>query len=275
MPRKRLLGSRRMNEDRHSQADPVELISDPDGKARREAENGVRQFKAALEIVRSSIRQLEQKFRLTQAVILTLHHKALDGIHPLAGTYRNSAVYIGKSNHFPPRHVEVPDLVAEMCAYVNERWEDRSAIHLAAYVLWRMNWIHPFADGNGRTARATAYVVLSAKLDSLLPGTPTIPDQIAADKLHTTKHWKMLTIHGSAISWLWPIWRRCWKKCWRGSFSTPPKRPPPNWPLSWCIAVFVRSLVLASSTGVFAPPLPCRSAPLPFRSILLPELSHS
>jgi Fic family protein len=45
-----------------------------------------------------------------------------------------------------------------------------------------MNWIHPFADGNGRTARAISYVVLSVKLDSLLPGTPTIPDQIASDK---------------------------------------------------------------------------------------------
>ena len=45
-----------------------------------------------------------------------------------------------------------------------------------------MNWIHPFADGNGRTARVVSYVVLSTKLNSLLPGTPTIPDQIAADK---------------------------------------------------------------------------------------------
>jgi Fic family protein len=45
-----------------------------------------------------------------------------------------------------------------------------------------MNWIHPFADGNGRTARAVSYVVLSTKLDSLLPGTPTIPEQIAIDK---------------------------------------------------------------------------------------------
>ncbi|MGB3390186.1 MAG: Fic family protein [Pseudaminobacter sp.] len=171
-----------MSADRHSQADPVELISDPEEKARREAENGVRQFKAALEIVRASIQKPDQKFRLTQALILELHHKALEGIHPLAGTYRNSAVYIGQSNHFPPKHVEVPDYVAEMCGYVNEHWEERNAIHLAAYILWRMNWIHPFADGNGRTARVVSYVVLSTKLDSLLPGTPTIPDQIASDK---------------------------------------------------------------------------------------------
>jgi Fic family protein len=45
-----------------------------------------------------------------------------------------------------------------------------------------MNWIHPFADGNGRTARAISYVVLNIKLNSILPGAPTIPEQIAADK---------------------------------------------------------------------------------------------
>ena len=82
----------------------------------------------------------------------------------------------------PPRHVEVPDFVAEMCEYVNQHWSDKGAIHLAAYLLWRINWIHPFADGNGRTARVVSYMVLSIKLGSLLPGTPTIPDQIADDK---------------------------------------------------------------------------------------------
>ena len=69
-----------------------------------------------------------------------------------------------------------------MCDYVNDHWNDMSAVHLCAYVLWKLNWIHPFSDGNGRTARAVAYVVLSAKLDSLLPGSPTIPEQIAIDK---------------------------------------------------------------------------------------------
>jgi Fic family protein len=69
-----------------------------------------------------------------------------------------------------------------MCDYVNSHWNEKNAIHLAAYVLWRMNWIHPFADGNGRTARVVSYLVLSIKLNSLLPGSPTIPDQIAGDK---------------------------------------------------------------------------------------------
>jgi Fic family protein len=171
-----------MSDLRHSIADPVELITDPDEKARKEAENGIRQFNSAMETVRQSILQPEKQFRLTQSVILELHQKALEGIHPLAGTYRNSAVTIGKSSHVPPKHTEVADYVAEMCAYVNSHWEDRSPIHLAAYILWRVNWIHPFADGNGRTARIVSYVVLSIRLNSVLPGDPTIPDQIAADK---------------------------------------------------------------------------------------------
>jgi Fic family protein len=171
-----------MSEDRQSRTDPVELISDPSEKARREAENGVRQFKAAIRIITDHISNPDHRFRLNQALILQLHEKALDGIHPLAGTYRNSPVRIGKSSHLPPSHSEVPDYVVDMCNYTNEHWDDRNAIHLAAYVLWRMNWIHPFADGNGRTARVVSYVVLSIKLRSLLPGTPTIPDQIAANK---------------------------------------------------------------------------------------------
>lgn len=76
----------------------------------------------------------------------------------------------------------VPEETEHLCEYVNDNWTKKSALHLAGYVLWRLNWIHPFADGNGRTARTVSYVVLSVKLDSLLPGVPTIPDQIASDK---------------------------------------------------------------------------------------------
>jgi Fic family protein len=171
-----------MSDDRHSQADSVELITDPTEKAQREAENGVRQFRAALEIIASNIMLPNSAFRLKQATILTLNQKALQGIHPLAGTYRNSHVSIGQSSHVPPPHIDVPDYVTEMCGYVKDNWDNKGAIHLAAYVLWRMNWIHPFADGNGRTARVVSYLVLSIKLKSFLPGFPTIPDQIAADK---------------------------------------------------------------------------------------------
>jgi Fic family protein len=44
--------------------------------------------------------------------------------------------------------------------------------------MWRMNWIHPFFGGNGRTARAVSYLVLCASLGFRLPGTTIIPDYI-------------------------------------------------------------------------------------------------
>lgn len=59
-----------MSEDRHSHADPVELISDPDEKAKREAENGVRQYRAAIEVVRSYVPVTKERFRLRQSTIL-------------------------------------------------------------------------------------------------------------------------------------------------------------------------------------------------------------
>ena len=68
-----------------------------------------------------------------------------------------------------------------MIEYVEQNWT-KSAIHLASYLMWRVNWIHPFENGNGRTSRAISYVVLCIRLGFLLPGDNTIPDQITDDK---------------------------------------------------------------------------------------------
>ncbi|MBA3520868.1 MAG: Fic family protein [Rhizobiales bacterium] len=49
---------------------------------------------------------------------------------------------------------------------------------LAAYGLWRLNWIHPFVEGNGRTARATCYYILCVRSGALLPGRKVLPERI-------------------------------------------------------------------------------------------------
>jgi Fic family protein len=168
--------------DRHSIAETTALLTDPDEIARREAENGIRQFNLAIDIIRTHAKDAERPFRLRSSVVLRLHKAALEGLHPLAGTWRNISVKIGGSGHQPPEEAFVSEEIELMCTYVNDHWQNTSAVHLCAYVLWKLNWIHPFSDGNGRTARAVAYVVLSTKLDSLLPGSPSIPEQIAVDK---------------------------------------------------------------------------------------------
>lgn len=55
-------------------------------------------------------------------------------------------------------------------------------MHLASYLIWRINWIHPFFGGNGRTARAVSYLIPCAKLGFALPGTKTIPELIGESR---------------------------------------------------------------------------------------------
>jgi hypothetical protein len=89
-------------DDRHSVAESAPLLDDPDEVARREAENGIRQFDLALEMIRSFVKEPERPFRLRSSLILKLHQAALYGIHPLAGTWRNTNVTIHGSKHQPP-----------------------------------------------------------------------------------------------------------------------------------------------------------------------------
>jgi Fic family protein len=107
---------------------------------------------------------------------------AVQGIEPHPGEWRTGPARITKSKHMPPGAHLVGFLVQEMCDYVNDNLHERTAFHLAAYVMWRLNWIHPFSDGNGRTSRVTSYIVLCAALNALLPGSPSIPQQIQDDR---------------------------------------------------------------------------------------------
>lgn len=66
--------------------------------------------------------------------------------------------------------------------FVNSRWESSDPLSLAAYVLWRLNYIHPFINGNGRTARAICYFVLCLKFGGELPGQVTLPELISRDR---------------------------------------------------------------------------------------------
>jgi Fic family protein len=61
---------------------------------------------------------------------------------------------------------------------IHENWYIWTPTELAAYGLWRLNWIHPFIEGNGRTARATCYYLLCVRAGMLLPGSRIVPERI-------------------------------------------------------------------------------------------------
>lgn len=167
--------------DRQTVSEEPLLILDPEERAAAEAENALLQFDRVLDLIDMTVRD-GQPFRLRPSTILALHAEATRGVHRQAGTWRNTPVAIEGSAHQPPAEHLVVVSVEDMCDWVNTNWNDRSAVELCAYVMWRLNWIHPFADGNGRTARAVAYLVLCVKAGARLPGAPTIPEQIAENK---------------------------------------------------------------------------------------------
>ena len=155
-------------------------LSEPE-KARQEALNTLQQYDRMVEIINETLR-LPQRFRLRPSAVQELNRISIKGLEAEAGRWRDVPMEIEGSEHQPPSSEEVPRHVDDLCDYVNDNWNNRSPFHLAAYVMWRLNWIHPFVDGNGRTTRAVSYYVLCAKLGFHIPGVTTIPELIAQNK---------------------------------------------------------------------------------------------
>lgn len=120
------------------------------GKSMREHLEAINHYEAAL-----FLRELAQTQRpLSESLVLQLHSLILRGIdRDNAGRYRQVPVMIAGSRHIPPQPWQVPSLMERCLA-----WHDseRNRIHpvtLAAEMHERIATIHPFIDGNGRTAR--------------------------------------------------------------------------------------------------------------------------
>jgi Fic family protein len=167
---------------RHSKAEVASLVSDEDERAKLEARNALRQFDLVLKVINEFLATPERPFRLRPSTIQNLHREALNGLSQFAGNWRPAGVEIGQSKHTPPGAHLVAELIEDMCDYVNANWAAKSPIHLASYIMWRLNWIHPFDDGNGRTSRAVSYLVLCIRSGMALPGRNTIPEQISTNK---------------------------------------------------------------------------------------------
>lgn len=116
--------------------------------------------------------------RVDHKFICDLNFYAVQFLSHHPGAYRQCEVEIRNSKHQPPPHKEVHDLMVDFLRQLSRRSGQDEPIATAAYVLWRLNWIHPFIQGNGRTARALSYYVLCREMKMWLPGTPIIPERI-------------------------------------------------------------------------------------------------
>lgn len=61
--------------------------------------------------------------------------------------------------HTPPSYDEIPQFISDLCLFFNQN-DDKQFIHpiiRGIIIHFMISYIHPFADGNGRTARAMFY----------------------------------------------------------------------------------------------------------------------
>ena len=98
---------------------------------------------------------------LNEREVLSIHNLILRGIIPEdAGRYRRVQVMIKGSSYMPPQPFMVPKEMEDFFIWYET---NKNAVHpiiLAAELHERLVTIHPFIDGNGRTARLVMNLIL-------------------------------------------------------------------------------------------------------------------
>lgn len=116
-----------------------------------------------------------KRTRITLGDVLQIHALTIEGIYPCAGKFRDalSLVEITDTDHKPahPAHVRL-DVVDMLEWLYSPDGRLQSALERASFVLWKLNSIHPFNGGNGRVARAIAYLVMVSEVAPIFAGEP-------------------------------------------------------------------------------------------------------
>ena len=146
-----------------------------------EASNNARHYGFLSSMIQAAISS--NKRWLSESLIKAINFHAIVGLHDQAGQYRSVEVDVG--NYQPPAIYRVTPLMEDFVNTVNRNWETATSLDLGSWGLWRLNHIHPFVNGNGRTSRAVCYFILCVKAGGLLPGSPILPDVLSQEPVHS------------------------------------------------------------------------------------------
>lgn len=106
----------------------------------------------------------EKRQTVSEQLIRSLQQLVIKDIEDQeAGQYRKGNVMITGSSHRPHEGYEVPKLMAELVSWVRKNQNKMHPVELAALAHHKLVHIHPFTDGNGRTARLFMNLILMQK----------------------------------------------------------------------------------------------------------------
>jgi len=103
-----------------------------------QAQNLSRQYDLMTNCIEIGIKQGPTAF--DKYFLWALNHVAVVNISAFGGRFREEPIYVG--DHRPPHYREVPDWMDRFISNVHENWYIWTPTELAAYGLWRLNWIH-------------------------------------------------------------------------------------------------------------------------------------
>jgi len=130
----------------------------------------------------------------------SVHHTVLGDFDSTKGDFRLLQVYVDKK--YFPSYQKVPKLIEDFCHAVNERLDEvrgEEIDKLAADVHYNFVNIHPFVDGNGRTARLLMNYILLYHEQPLLK--IFTEDRVAyIDALNETEEQEDLTVFRNFIA---------------------------------------------------------------------------
>jgi Fic family protein len=139
-------------------------------KPRNESEQMIfNNLRAIRYIEESQNKNIDTGFIIELHKIMTVQTTAEE----CAGDYRKEEIFVqdrvdGEIEHIPPGWKELESLMESLCDFANSDKEFIHPIIKASTIHFLIGYIHPFKDGNGRTARALFYWYLSKKGYSLI-----------------------------------------------------------------------------------------------------------
>lgn len=133
---------------------------------------------------------INDKISLIKPDIIKYFHRMVggglgDAFDAIPGGYRKQNVIVG--SYRPPNHEKVPEYVDQLCTWLEKEFhfiKGQSFIDTivqAVVTHMYIAWIHPFSDGNGRTARLVEFYLL------IRAGVPDIASHVLSNFYNLTR----------------------------------------------------------------------------------------
>ena len=152
------IGSSRIEGNNTTVLDYITKESLPPEIRKRDGFTEIGNLEKALQFIEENNSPIDEHF------ICELQKMAVEGLtqegDPNAGHYRDVPILIDGSSHQPPDANDVPKLMQELIKFIQKDCEQQYDLLKIATAHHQFVWIHPFRNGNGRTARLLTYAMI-------------------------------------------------------------------------------------------------------------------